>query len=66
MQKKEDYLGVFWETPDQIQILPGHIKFLEQIVEFVNVTLLTKGYEYFSFKTKAKHQGRYTACGMFF
>lgn len=55
---KEDYYGVFWETPATAYILPGHVKFLEQIVAFVNITLVTKGYDYFNSKTKVIQQGR--------
>ncbi|KAJ6642842.1 hypothetical protein Bhyg_07796 [Pseudolycoriella hygida] len=31
--KKEDYYGVFWQIPEKAYILPGHVKFLEQIVD---------------------------------
>lgn len=54
----EDYLGVMWRTPDKAYILPGHVQFLEQIVAFVNLTLVTKGHEYFIMKTKVNQLRR--------
>lgn len=58
----EDFFGVRWETPENAIILPGHIKLIEQIVEFVNLTLATKGYEYFTVKSKMNQQGRTLKC----
>lgn len=48
----QDYYGVFWETPKKANLLPGHIKLIEQIAEYVNLTLVTKGYDYFTMKCK--------------
>lgn len=63
--KMEDYVGVFWETPEKAYILPGHVKFLQEIVEFVNLTLVTKGCEYFTVKTKVNQRGSFKIYGMF-
>lgn len=55
--KMEDFFGVLWENPENANILPGHIKLIEQIVEFVNLTIVTKGYEHFIVKTKINQPG---------
>lgn len=58
----EDYYGVFWETPKRASLLPGHIKLIEQIAEFVNLTLVTKGYEHFTMKPKGSAQDKTINC----
>lgn len=54
----KDYFGdYFWSTPENFYVLPGHVKLLLKIVDFINITLATKGYDFFSVKPKTTYQG---------
>lgn len=55
--KLENYYCVFSSKPDKFDILPGHVNLLLEIVDFIKLTMLTKGTDYFSGKHKASYQG---------
>lgn len=52
-----DYFGVFHATPKKCYVLPGHMKLLIEIVEFVKLSIISKGMDHFSTKPKQIQQG---------
>lgn len=52
-----DYFGVFWATPNKSYVLPGHLKLILEVVEFLKLSIISKGMDYFSNKPKMFQQG---------
>lgn len=56
----KEYYGYFSENPTEFEFLRGHVKFLEKIVSFINVTIASKGPDVFSCKTNKIQQNNFS------
>lgn len=52
----KDYYGVFSSTPEKFYVLPGHIKLLLAVVDFIKVNRVTKSVDFLSVKSKPIQQ----------